>query len=167
MKKRMMIISLLVGLMLASQLLAQPPIERPAKGNFPGIWSRLNFSTEQLKTFTGMRLEFQKEMLPLRTELKAKRLELESLLLIDKLNQRKIDSVIEEMGTTRTKIQKNRIAHRLAMRDQLTEEQKALWDVMPKGIMKRGAMRGRMNCCDPFGSPNRGLRGRGYQGRWW
>jgi Spy/CpxP family protein refolding chaperone len=162
MKTRIITIMLISSLLLASQLLSQPPQGRPMPGDNPRMYPELNLTTEQLNTFNEMQLKFQKEMLPLENEIAAKRLELESLIISTKPDQDKINAVIEELGTLRTKAQKKQVAHRLAMRDQLTEEQKAIWDAIPQGPQMHGKRDERMEFGDPFGPPGMHKQGGRY-----
>ena len=166
--KRIIVITLVVVLVLASQLLSQQWQGRAMMGDAPGLCARLNLTTEQLNTLKEMRLEFQKEMLPLRNEMQANRLELQSLIISSKPDQGKIDAVIDEIGKLRTQAQKKRVAHRLDMREQLTDEQKAIWDAMPKGLMMRGMRKGCIGFGGNFGRREmykRGVNPRG--GGWW
>lgn len=161
MKKQMAIISLISLLAFAPLLMAQPQHDM-SKCDFHGAFSKLNLTTEQLNKFKEMKLDFQKEILPLKNELKVKRLELESLILSQKTDKGKINAIIEEMGKLRTEVQKKTVAHRLAMREQLTNEQKAIWDSMPpKGMVHgfgkhRGGPRCGLQPCPP------GQEGRGF-----
>jgi len=156
MKTRMLVTTLIAMLVLVVQLLAQPPQCRPIHGDDPQMHPDLNLTTEQLNTFKKMRLEFRKEMLPLKNEIEAKNLELQSLLISGKPDEGKIDAVIEDIGKLRIKVQKKQVAHRLAMREQLTDDQKAIWDAMPKGPGMRGMKRGHQGCCNDFGPPQYG-----------
>ncbi len=115
----------LVGLLLAQQ--PGPPPLAPKKG-VPPMMRMLNLTDEQASQISDLRLQLQKEMLPLRSKLITKRNELKLLLTADKPDQGKINQKVEEISKIRTEIQKKQITHRLKIRSLLTEEQRKIFD---------------------------------------
>jgi Spy/CpxP family protein refolding chaperone len=75
-----------------------------------------------------LRLAFQKEILPYRTELQGKMAELRLLETEANPNINRIDQAIEQAEKIRMKIQKARARHQLEVRKILTPEQQKLWD---------------------------------------
>jgi Spy/CpxP family protein refolding chaperone len=87
-----------------------------------------DLNADQVKKIQKLRLDFQKEMLPLKTKIKAAKLELQSLIL-EEVDQKEIDQKIEEIGKMKIDLQKKRVAHQRAIRNLLTDEQKAMFDL--------------------------------------
>lgn len=144
------------------------------KGRGMGDGPRFQFSEqmklteEQQKKMQEMRVAHQKEMIPLRAQVKVKRIELKELFRGD-ANQGAINSKIDEISKLTGDIQKKSAAHRLAMRNLLTSEQKKIWDSRSQGMGmmgddQRGMMRHRGmggDCPRGFGDGCRVGRGRG------
>lgn len=93
---------------------------------------QLNLSPEQQEKIQKMKLEFQKEMLTMRTELKTKMLDLRALMM-EKADAGKINAMIDEIAKARAEIQKKAYAHRQEVRNILNEEQKKIFDKMAPG----------------------------------
>lgn len=88
----------------------------------------LDLSQDQETKIDQMRLEMQKEMIPLHNQLDNLRSELHLLMTEEKADQGAIDQKIEAMSQLRTKIQKKRTAHHLAVRSILNKEQRVKFD---------------------------------------
>ncbi len=165
MKTKIAMRALLLLLVFSLPLWAQPmpepdfPDDMPGPGMGPGkeMLEKLNLTPEQQKTFQEMRLKHQKEMLPLRTAVKAKELDLRGELMAENPNQSKINSIVDEIAKARGDIEKKQIAHRLEMRSKLTPEQKAIWDAHKGRFMEGRMMHGRMapKHLGPMGHPGR------------
>ncbi len=95
----------------------------------------MKLTKEQEKKLQEMRVAHQKEMIPLRAQLKVKQIEMRELFRGDP-NQGAINSKIDEIGKMRADIQKKSAAHRIAMRNVLTPEQRELWDSRPHRMGK-------------------------------
>ncbi|MEE4310406.1 MAG: periplasmic heavy metal sensor [candidate division KSB1 bacterium] len=95
-----------------------------------------DLSADQMKSMQKLRLEHQKEVLPLRTKLQSGRLDLKTLIM-EEASQKQIDRKIEEIGSFRTELMKLKVAHRMEIRNLLTDEQKVFFDMPRKG--RRGA----------------------------
>ena len=116
------------------------------RGDGPGILAKaeaLELTSEQIKKIKAMRLDMAKEMVKLRSELELKQLELKELMSVDEPEIRLIEAKIDEMAPLRTELQKNRIGHRLAVRDVLTPEQKEKLELMRgRGMRHHKGQRG-------------------------
>lgn len=123
----------------------------PGKG-FPGI---PELSADQMKQMQTLRLEHQKEVLPVRTQLQSRKLDLETLIM-EEASQSKIDKKIEEIGTIQTQLMKMRVKHRVAVRYLLTEDQKIHFDSQN---MDKKSRRGRDSCSQHPPIEHRGMRG--------
>lgn len=112
----------------------------------------LNLTDDQQEQISQLRTKHLKEVTPLRNELNEKRARLHTLQTAEKPNQKEIDKVIDEMATIRANIQKKGSAHRIAVSNLLTEEQKV--------VFNSGRM-GRM------GQRNMGMRRGNFRGAGW
>lgn len=90
--------------------------EKPAK---PG----LGLTPEQKEQIRSIAFEGRKEQIRLQSDLKIANLELRELMTQDKLDKVKINSMLDEIGAIRTKLQKARVERMIAFRDILTKEQ--------------------------------------------
>jgi Spy/CpxP family protein refolding chaperone len=133
-------------LMLAHQLLAQGPPVGPAHRCSPmmgemkhgmGLCDIPDLSSEQISKIQKLKLGFQKEMLPLRTQLQTKRLELQTLIA-ENAEQKKLEAKIDEISKASAELMKKRIAHRQEIRKLLTDEQKAYFDLRGFGMGRKG-----------------------------
>lgn len=135
-------------------------------GNGPGkaMMEELALTKDQLQKMDQMRSTNRKEMIPLRAQVKVKQIELNELFDSDAAIGT-INSKIDEISKLRTDIAKKQAAHRIAMRQLLTPEQREIWDSRPKMMgkmggqgkcmMERGMRMNRMDCDE------RGPRGGG------
>jgi Spy/CpxP family protein refolding chaperone len=128
--KSMYGVLMLIVIMMLSMAFTQPANRddeefcRPAKG----LMGIPNLTADQVKQIQKLRLNFQKEMLPLQTKIKAAKLDMQSLIL-EEADQKEIDQKIEEIGKMKIELQKKRMAHWRAIRNLLTDEQKAVFDL--------------------------------------
>lgn len=135
----------------AYPLLAQRPIVDPAHrgcGSMMGkmehrigVYNIPNLTSEQISKIQRLKLEFQKEKLPLRTQLQIERLELQ-MLIAENVEQKKLEAKIDEISKTHAKLLKKRVAHHRGIRKLLTDEQKVYFDLrgfgMGRGYDRRG-----------------------------
>lgn len=114
---------IVAALAVSAGALAQGPGRGPGFG-FKG----LDLSEDQESKIQELRLEMQKSMVPLRNQLENFRSELHLLMTEDKPDQGAIDQKIEAISVVRTKIQKRRTAHHLAVRNVLNKDQRVKFD---------------------------------------
>lgn len=123
----------MVGMLVVALAAAVPgiaqkgPEKKPMMHQEMSCQSKLNLSAEQKEELQKMRLDFQKEMLPLKTELQTKRLEFRKLRL-ENAETEKINAKIDEIAQVRAKLKKKAYAHHQEVREILTEEQKKIFD---------------------------------------
>ena len=77
-----------------------------------------------LKEMQEMRLKNEEEMLDLRTKIEKKELEMEGILLEDKLDFKKILSIHDEVSALRQKVLRKRIEHKIEMYKLLPDDKK-------------------------------------------
>lgn len=140
MKCYAILITFVFTLLLSVSLVVSQPMGkgmRPDFGSGKRLMEQLDLSTEQMNQMKKLRLEHQKEILPIQTKIKTARLEMQTLKL-DQADQNSIEKKIEEIGKLRIELQKKRYAHHLAVREILTDEQKAIFDSLPKKVGRHG-----------------------------
>jgi Spy/CpxP family protein refolding chaperone len=157
--------------------LAQPgpagTVQAPMPGGMYGVMpgpAMPDMTPEQMEKIDALRAAHLKEMLPLRTDLQVKEIELGALWRADEPDAKKIIAKVKEIGDIREKMEVAGINHQFDIRKLMTPEQrKAMKGMgMGRGMMgkgmgrgRRGMMRGQMGG-DDFGGP-KGPMGRGGQ----
>ncbi len=140
------------------------------RGNGWG-WQSGNFcenipdlTEDQDSQIQTLRTAHLKEMQNFRNDLDEKRARMQTLQTTDNVNMDEINNIIEEMGTIRTNRQKSAVAHRMDVRNLLTDDQKVYFD---SRAGKRGAgMGGRCGFGQGRGNGNGQGWGRGSGRRW-
>ncbi len=105
----------------------------------------LNLSDEQKTQMDKMRLNHQKEMLPLKNLLEEKKARMNSLKTAEKADLKAINALIDEISVIKTQMAKSKAAHHQEIRNVLTEEQRLNFDMHTprRGHYKKG---GKRNC---------------------
>lgn len=156
---------LFVGALIAAPLVAQAPDNQaqdpqeepmfgPGHGHGQRMMDDLNLTTEQKDKLHDAMVAHQKEMIPLRADLKVAKIELREMIRGTE-SKSAIDAKVDAIGKLRTQIEKKRIDNQLAMRSILTPEQLKKWDARP-GAFGRGP--GKM------GHGRQGMKEHGRQG---
>jgi Spy/CpxP family protein refolding chaperone len=117
------ILSLAIIMMLSFFLLVSLPYAQAPEKQQKRIKAGLELTPEQKENIRKTRLNFQKDKIKLKADLKIAQLELKSLLREEKLNRGEIYGKIEYLGDLKTQLAKNRLDQRMAIRDILTKEQ--------------------------------------------
>jgi Spy/CpxP family protein refolding chaperone len=146
MKKTIPIVILMLSfLFLASTLLAQET--KPQKKGFK---TKLGLAPEQKEKIEDIRFNFQKESIRLKADLKIAKLELKSLMSEEELDKGKIYRKIEELSNLRTKLAKNQVDKKMAIRQILTKEQlEMLKEFKSRRIKREKIMQGKMRHIRP------------------
>jgi len=82
----------------------------------------------QLDNIKDLHMAHLKEIKPLKNDVKINKVILETLQTEDKPDLDKINDLIEKNGTLLTDIRKNQVAHKLEIRNLLTDDQKIFFD---------------------------------------
>ncbi|MBE0460675.1 MAG: periplasmic heavy metal sensor [Candidatus Aminicenantes bacterium] len=98
-----------------------------------GTYCIHSLTTEQISKIQKLKLEHQKEILPLRQKMQTIHLELRALIS-EGADQKKLEAKIDESGKIRTEIQKKALAHHQEIRKLLTDEQKVYFDLRCSGM---------------------------------
>ncbi len=156
MKKTIIVLSLIMSLLMVSQVMAWGPRNgNPAmNGKGMGWMSRMNLTQDQKVKLMELRQNLLKETTETRSKLAAMRVEFKSLFAQQGADEEKLKAMHARMLNLRTKLQEKRFAFRLAMRKILTPTQLAMLSQgrglmsghgMGSGTMRKG--HGRYNGC--------------------
>ena len=96
--------------------------------NIPGL------TDEQREEIKKVRIEAQKETLPVRNEMKEKRARLNTLRTAEEADMNEIYKVVEDIGALQTQLMKNRENTRQQVRSLLNEEQRLYFDSERHGL---------------------------------
>ncbi len=132
---------------------------------------RLELSEEQIAVIEAIQTQGQEQNMELRTELMRLRNELQGEMLKDDPSGKNAQDLIGKIGALRTEIQANRLQNRLAVREQLTPEQRdkmlMLRGRFQGGEGRRGYGRGMGPCGGGArGGSGYGMERKGARGRW-
>lgn len=120
-----------------------------------------DLTPEQTSKIQKIKLEFEKAVLSLQTDLKTKRLEFRGLMM-ESADQKKLEAKIDEMAKVSADIQKKALAHRNDIRNLLTDEQKKFFDQKCSGMGCGGGMDCESGCRERgCGSHGRARMGHG------
>ena len=98
----------------------------------------LDLTEEQQAQVKDLRLQQEKEILPLENDLRVKRLDLKIAMKDkDNVNMGKVNSIVDDIHKIKAELEKKKIAHDLKFRALLTDEQKKKHDAMDMGMRNR------------------------------
>ena len=115
----LVLVSTMIFLLLVPAAYAQKQ-----KGQREKAKTELGLTQEQKEKMRSARLEFQKEKIRLKADLKIAELELRSLMADEKADKATIFRKIDEIGTLKTKLAKSQVDQKMTLRDILTKEQR-------------------------------------------
>lgn len=87
-----------------------------------------NITPEQQKQMDALKANHQKEMMDLKNQLKEKEAHYVSVTTGSNINEKEAEKTLEEMSTIRLAMAKKKLAHQMAIRKILTDEQKIEFD---------------------------------------
>ncbi|NOQ97979.1 MAG: periplasmic heavy metal sensor [Calditrichae bacterium] len=132
MRKRIVLLSVAILLISVGMLTAR----QKRDGDGPQRMMRMLELTEsQESQILDLKLDHEKQILPLRTELKGLRTKMKMELIAEKFNENKVSKLIDQMSNLQKEIHMKRVIHQRAVRDILTEEQRKKFDLH---ILSRG-----------------------------
>lgn len=99
----------------------------------------LDLTADQKSKIESMQTPHLKKNVNYQNQLDEKQAQLKTQMSADKPDSKKINALVEDIGVLKTTIQKDRVAHRLAIRDVLNENQKVKFDAMSQRMNKRGS----------------------------
>lgn len=123
----------------------------------------LGLTEEQHKQFDELKMKHIKEVMPLKTDLRLKQMELGALWRTEELDAKKIIAKVKEISGLREKLQVANVEHRLNMYKVLTPEQRKQARRFLMGRRGLGRMHGRGPRSGMGGMRGQGT-GRGMRG---
>ncbi len=123
-----LIVVLAAGVLLGMFQLGFAQPEGPAMGK--RFAKMLDLTGEQTQKIEDLRLQMQKDILPLQSQVQQKRTDLKLLLTADSPDQSKINKTIDDISQIRSQMQKIRVKQQMAVRSLLNAEQKKKFDAM-------------------------------------
>ncbi len=103
-----------------------------------------NLTDDQKQKIEQFNLTFDKNTLQTRNQIREKEAHLRTLMTQDNPDQGQIDKLIEDIGSLRTSIRKERVSTDLKIRGLLTDDQKVIFDSHHgMGMMRHGGGWGR------------------------
>ncbi len=136
--------ALIAALLLSSGLaIAQPPapMELPSPPSPPGWGMKrgpsqgmmghcrgLNLTEEQRAEISKLRLEHQREMVELRSDMVALRNKLKLQITADKFNQSEVDGITAKLSKLHQKLTQMHVKHLRQVREKLTPDQRVKFD---------------------------------------
>jgi len=87
-----------------------------------------DLTEEQQEKIKAIRLETQKQKLPLQNELREKKARMSTLTTAENPDMKAINKLIDEMGAIKVKMEKIQAAQHQEVRKQLTEDQRVVFD---------------------------------------
>ncbi len=111
---------------------SQMPERKNIEGDKQGR-NGMNLTEEQREQMKTFKIEFIKDISPLKNEIEVKNAQLHAASVGDNIDVKKVNKLIEEIGDLKTQIAKKHFAHKQEIRSILNDEQKVLFDSKPEG----------------------------------
>ncbi|MFQ5630720.1 MAG: Spy/CpxP family protein refolding chaperone [bacterium] len=128
MKRTMIVFSVLSLFFFTSVLVAQPQ-QRRAERKAPQRQHIPDLTEEQQAKIQSLRLELEKELLPLKAKVKTLAADLKVSMTAESFDEGKTKNIVEQMHGIHSDIQMARLKHQRAIRDLLTPEQRQSFDL--------------------------------------
>lgn len=144
------------GLLLAASLMAQPPMSQ-FKGRQPGqppagkAMAQLQLTDKQQSQIAKLRLDMQKEMLPLRDQVHSLQTQYRLMVIDPKVSKADLQKQLNKISAVRQKMALKRAEHQRQVRSLLTDEQKLKFDQHFLSAPKKGRMGRRGGMHGPHG----------------
>jgi len=163
--KRKILIFTIISATLLSITIAASAQDRPymRMNRLDNLAQVLELTDSQKAEIDELTKDFRLEVATLRNELQSERLALRSLQRATNPDQKAIYAQIDKMSELRSRIQKRSVDHRMEIRNVLSEDQKTLFDAMPRRMLGRRDGYGRMGG-RPYGQRMRNQRPHGGRG---
>jgi len=128
--KRAILALLAIGLIFGIQF----AFAQPGKGDGPRqgmhlMECKLDLTDGQQSQMEDLRLKFEKEKLPLQSQIHKLRSDLKLEMVKDQLDQKKVNQIIDQISAAKTEMQKKRISHMREVRNILNDDQKKKFDM--------------------------------------
>ncbi|MCW3788647.1 Spy/CpxP family protein refolding chaperone [Plebeiibacterium sediminum] len=140
--KKMVLFTVIMVSLSATAWCQMPERNRMAEIEGDRHHQGLNLTEDQKDQMKTFRVEFLKELTPLKNEVKIKNAQLQAASVGNDINEKQVYKLIEEIGGLKTQIAKKHFDHKQKVRNILTEEQKVLFDAKPQGKGLKGRQQG-------------------------
>jgi Spy/CpxP family protein refolding chaperone len=135
MRKKIILFGLTILLTTVGMLTAGPRRD----GDGPRHMMRMLDLTEtQESQILDLKLEHEKQVLPVKTKLKELRTQMKLEMTAENFDEKKVSKLMDQMSDIQKEIHLKRVIHQRAVRDILTEEQKKKFDLHILSRGKRG-----------------------------
>jgi Spy/CpxP family protein refolding chaperone len=88
---------------------------------------KLNLTDAQKKDFARLRIEMARKNIPLQSQIRLARLEIQQSMLADKPDKAKIEKSMRQISDLQLQVKLNGLDHLFAMKEVLTPDQLKLW----------------------------------------
>jgi len=135
--------SLLLILLLSTGLIVAQPYRGERRGNQQPM-RMLDLTEEQQTKISDMKLQLQKEIIPIQNKIHNLNSDLKMAMTAEKFDEAKVKKIIAQVSDLREEIQVKRMLHHREVRDLLTPEQQKKFDLymLSKGNGDKRAGRG-------------------------
>lgn len=127
--KRYILFFLIFALLLNLQLLFAQPEDEGGPPYRDRMGKMLNLSDEQKSKIEDLRLNFQKDKLPLQSKIHELKNNLKLELTKDNYEEKKVEQTLDQIEALKKEMHKKRINHMRSVRSLLTDEQKKKFDL--------------------------------------
>ncbi len=142
--KKMVLFTIVMVSVSATGWSQMPKRNKMPENGRNGFHQGLNLTEDQKDKMKTFRIEFLKELTPIKNEIKIKNAQLQGASVGNNVNEKQVYKLIEEIGGLKTQIAKMHFDQKQKVRSILTNEQKVLFDAKPQGSELRGGKH-RMN----------------------
>ena len=128
MNRKLLFGILVTGTLLATQLIAQP---HPQPGSAPPKPGKMmgDLNEEQQAKVQSLRLQLEKEALPLKAKRESLDADLKAAMTADSFDEGKVRKVVEQMHAIEADLQMLHLRHQRDVRNLLTPEQREKFDL--------------------------------------
>jgi len=118
---------------ITATLFAQPGYRNYMKPgeNYSMLTGIPDLTEEHKEQIRNLHTAYLKNIQPLKNDMKINKAKLDALLTEDQPDMNEIYKLIDDNGKIRTELHKKQVAHRLEIRNLLTDEQKIFFDSRP------------------------------------
>ena len=127
--KKYVLFFLICAFFLNFQLLFAQPGDKDGPPFRDRMGKMLNLSDEQKTKIEDLRLNFQKEKLPLQSKIRELKTNLKLESTKDNYDEKKVDQTLDQIEALKKEMYKKRIDHMRSVRNILTDEQKKKFDM--------------------------------------
>lgn len=120
---------LLITTLISGGLFLISPVMADDHGRHGQMGWKASLTESQTKQLASLKLNYKKKVYPLKLKLKQAKLELATLIATDKPSQKGIDKKIGEIIKLKTEKMRLKVAHKIAVRKILNNDQQVQFDL--------------------------------------